>query len=102
MLSSSGRFAAAATLVLAASMANTANAEVYVGGGAEYMSWRESTSPRVKEDGMRLVLDVGWLSSKEPGWSLGIDVKWYTGSVDYEGATFFTNTPLTGTTDTKG
>lgn len=79
-----------------------AYAEFSAAIGGEHFQWKESGSPSVSESGMRLALDASWFSSRDPGWSAGLNVKWYDGSVDYDGANLFTGAPLSGTTDYRG
>jgi hypothetical protein len=82
--------------------APSAHAEVAIAAGGEYFHWKEATTPTVKEDGMRLAVDLSWFSSMEPGWSAGLNVRTYGGKVDYEGFFLFTGAPTTGTTDYRG
>lgn len=71
-------------------------------GDVEHFHWRESTSPSVTEDGFRFGVGGSWLPAKDSGWLLGWKGKLYWGSVDYDGATLFGNTPVQGTTRYTG
>jgi hypothetical protein len=90
---------AACAVVVAMS---NARADVSVGAGVEGFHWKESTSPTVKESGLRWVLDLTWAQSKQPGISTEYNLKLYTGNVDYDGANLVTNTPLSGETHYRG
>ena len=79
-----------------------AHAEWSVGAGFENFEWKESTSPQVKESGLRWALDLTWTQSREPGLSAAVNVKLYNGNVDYNGAGLFTGTPLSGETHYRG
>lgn len=94
--------AAALLCANAVMVAGTAQAEWAAGGGVEAFRWRESTTPRVKETGMRWALDLQWTQSREPGLSAGYKLHFYTGNVDYDGAGLFTGTPLSGETRYRG
>lgn len=71
-------------------------------GDVEHFRWRESTTPAVSEDGIRYGVGGGWLPAKNSGWLLGWKGKLYWGSVDYDGALLFSNTPAQGTTRYSG
>ena len=79
-----------------------ARADWSVGGGFENFRWKESTSPTVKESGLRWALDLTWTQSKEPGLSVAYNIKTYTGNVDYTGATLGSGTPISGETHYRG
>jgi hypothetical protein len=82
--------------------AAAAHADISVGAGFENFEWKESTSPTVKESGLRWVLDLTWSQTNQPGASAQVNVKTYTGNVDYDGATLGTNTPISGETHYRG
>ena len=84
------------------SAAGAAWADWSVGGGFESFRWKESTSPAVKESGLRWTLDLTWQQSKEPGLSAGYNLKFYNGNVDYTGAFIGTGTPVSGETHYRG
>lgn len=98
-----GRIYAAA---LAAATAFLVPATAWAGwslsGDVEHFHWAESTSPSVTEDGFRFGVGGSWLPAKDSGWLLGWKGKLYWGSVDYDGATLFGNTPIQGTTRYTG
>lgn len=79
-----------------------AYADISAAVGAEEFHWHEYASPAIKETGLRWAGEITWTQSREPGWSFGYQLKGYVGNVDYEGATFFTNTPVNGTTHYRG
>ena len=79
-----------------------AHAEWSVGGGFENFRWKETTTPSVKETGLRWVLDLTYTQSKAPGISAGYNVKLYNGNVDYDGAGLFTGTPISSETHYRG
>src|SRR6266550_1998385 len=56
------------TLAVVAGMSG-AKADWSVGAGFENFRWKESTSPSVKESGLRWALDLAWMQSREPGLS---------------------------------
>jgi hypothetical protein len=89
--------------LLAASAWAPAQAQLRIGGGVEYFTWSEDTTPSVNERGPLLVLHLGYLQRKERGLLLGYAGKLYYGDVDYEGATLAPPfTPVSGTTRYTG
>lgn len=82
--------------------AGGASADVSIGGGFEGFRWKESTTPTVKEEGLRWALDLTWSQSRAPGPSVAYNVKVYTGNVDYTGALLIGNTPIGGETHYRG
>jgi hypothetical protein len=84
------------------SAASAAWADWSVGAGFESFRWKESTTPTVKESGLRWALDLTWAQSKEPGLSAGYNLKFYQGKVDYTGATLFGNLPISTEVDYRG
>ena len=82
--------------------AGSAAAEIAIGAGFEGFRWKESTSPEVKEDGLRWALDLTWSQSRAPGPSVEYNVKLYVGNVDYTGALLATGTPISGETHYRG
>ena len=93
---------AVAFAAISMSAAGAASADWGVGAGFESFRWKESTSPSVKETGLRWVLDLTWTQTREPGLSAGYNLKFYTGNVDYDGATLFTGVPISGETHYRG
>jgi hypothetical protein len=82
--------------------AGSASAELSIGAGFEGFRWKESTSPTVKENGLRWVLDLTWSQSRAPGPSVAYNVKTYVGNVDYTGALLVSGTPISGETHYRG
>jgi hypothetical protein len=82
--------------------ASGARADWALGAGFENFRWKESTSPAVKESGLRWVIDLAWTQSKEPGLSVGYEGKFYVGNVDYTGALLGSNAPISGETHYRG
>jgi len=83
-------------------MSGAARADLSLGAGFEGFQWEETTNPKVKESGLRWVLDLTWAQSKAPGISAGYNLKLYTGNVDYDGATLFGGVPLSSETHYRG
>jgi hypothetical protein len=81
---------------------SSASADWSIGAGFENFRWQESTSPRVKESGLRWALDLGWTQTRDPGLSAGYEAQVYHGNVDYTGATLFGNVPISGETHYRG
>jgi len=73
---------------------NAAHAEWAIGAGFENFRWKESTSPEVKEKGLRWALDLTWTQSRDPGLSVAYNLKYYVGNVDYTGAFIGSNLPI--------
>ena len=84
------------------SVAGASWADWSAGGGVESFRWKESTTPSVKETGLRWVLDLTWQQSREPGLSAGYNLKFYNGAVDYTGAFVGTNIPVSGESKYRG
>ncbi len=80
----------------------TAKADWSVGAGFENFRWKESTSPSVKESGLRWALDLTWAQSKDPGLSVAYNGKFYVGNVDYTGAFLGSATPISSSTHYRG
>lgn len=80
----------------------SAEADWSVGAGFENFKWKESTSPAVKESGLRWTLDLTWAQSKDPGLSAVYNGKFYQGNVDYTGALLVSNFPISGETHYRG
>jgi hypothetical protein len=90
--------------LLAVSIGAPAQAQLRLGGGIDYFTWQEDTSPYpVKENGPLLVLHLGYLQRKDRGVLFGYAGKFYYGDVDYEGSTLADPpVPLAGTTRYTG
>ena len=86
----------------AMSFSAAASAEWSLNGGFESFNWEESTSPQVKESGLRWTFGLSWRQSKDPGLSLGYDFKYYVGNVDYDGATLFGGIPISDEAHYRG
>lgn len=93
---------AAAVAAGAVLSTGAARAEISIGAGFESFDWKETTTPSVKENGLRWALDLTWSQSKMPGLSAGYHLKLYNGNVDYDGAALFTGAPLSGDTHYRG
>jgi hypothetical protein len=89
------------TVAVVAGMSG-AKADWSVGAGFENFDWKESTSPSVKESGLRWALDLTWTQSKDPGLSAAYNLKLYTGNVDYTGALLGSNLPISAETHYRG
>lgn len=96
-----GMAVAVATCAVAAAM-SSAHADISVSAGFEGFEWKESTSPTVKESGLRYAFDLTWTQSREPGPSVEYNIKTYVGTVDYTGATLATSTPISSETHYRG
>lgn len=79
-----------------------AQADWSVGAGFENFRWKESTTPEVKESGLRWALDLTWTQSKDPGLSAAYNGKFYVGNVDYTGSFLVSNVPISGETHYRG
>ena len=88
--------------VMTAVTSGPAKADWSVGVAAEHFTWKESTTPTVKETGLRWALDLTWAQSKQPGFSAGYNLKLYVGNVDYEGAFLGSLAPLSNETHYQG
>jgi hypothetical protein len=84
------------------SAAGVALADWSASAGAEAFRWKETTSPAVKESGLRWALGLTWTQSQDPGLSAGYNLKFYVGNVDYDGATLFGGVPISGETHYRG
>ena len=79
-----------------------ASADWSLNAGIENFRWKESTTPAVKESGLRMTVGLSWRQTKEPGVSAGYDLKAYRGDVDYTGATLFGGIPVSDETRYRG
>ena len=96
--------ALAAALTAGAMIAGTAPAwaDWSASAGVEGFHWKETTTPGVKENGLRWALDLSWVQHKEPGFTPGYNLKYYVGNVDYTGAFIGTGAPISGETHYRG
>jgi len=70
-----------------------------IGLWSDYFSWKEDTSPTVRETGTLTQLSVDYTVPRESGLIFGYRGRLYGGWVDYEGSTLFPPIqPVTGTT----
>ena len=79
-----------------------ANAQLALSAGLEYLDWEENVSPPVTEKGWLFTFGVGYTQERYEGLVLAYRGKLWLGSVDYTGATLFTNLPISGTTGYTG
>ena len=94
---------AALTVCAVVAATGSARAEISIGAGFENFRWKESTSPTVKESGLRWVLDLTWSQDRQkPGPSVEYNIKTYVGNVDYTGAILGTGVPISGETHYRG
>jgi len=88
---------AASVLLFAVSAAAAlpAQAQLRVSIGTEYYSWKEDTSPEVKENGALLSAGAEYTMKKDAGLLLAYRGRLYGGEVSYDGTTLFPpNTPI--------
>lgn len=96
------RVLAFAIAVLSTISSGIASADWSASAGFENFRWKESTTPTVKESGLRWALDLTWNQSRDPGLSAGYNLKFYNGNVDYTGATLFGGTPVNAEVHYRG
>lgn len=96
------RLVFAIVTALLAGFAHEVHAQLSVSAGIESFHWEEATTPVVEEDGLLLALGVAYTQKKEAGAVWAYRGRFWTGEVDYNGSTLFTNQPLTGTTAYTG
>src|SRR4051812_43822989 len=95
-------FAVALSTCAVVAAMSSARADISVSAGFENFEWKETTTPTVKEQGLRYAFDLTWSQTREPGPSAEYNLKLYTGNVDYTGATLGNNTPISGETHYRG
>jgi hypothetical protein len=93
--------AAAAGFGVVLIAASPAHADWSVGVGGEHLNWRETTTPGVKETGLRMALDLTWSQTRAPGISAAYNAKFYVGNVDYRGA-LMNGTPISTDSHYRG
>jgi hypothetical protein len=77
-------------------------AELVLSAGVEYLRWVESTTPEVTETGPLATLGLGYTQDRDAGFLFAYRGKIWGGSVNYDGATLFTNTPVESTSSYLG
>jgi len=76
-----------------------AHAQWRVGLWSDYFSWKENTSPSVRENGSLGRLSLDWTLPRESGLLFGYRGEIHGGAVEYQGSTLFPPIqPVTGTT----
>jgi hypothetical protein len=92
-----------AVCAAAACVALPAHAQMRVSIGVEAFSWKEDTSPEVKETGALLSAGAEYTMPKEAGFLLAYRGRIYGGEVEYEGSTLFPpRTPVSSQTQYLG
>ena len=82
---------------------STASAQLRASAGIESFSWKEDTTPEVKESGALLAFGLEYTRIADAGLLWAYRGRLYFGSVDYEGATLFPPVqPVTATTEYTG
>lgn len=82
-------------LVVSAVASLPAHAQLRVSVGTEYYSWKEDTTPQVKETGALLSAGAEYTMQRDAGFLLAYRGRLYGGEVSYEGALLFPpNTPI--------
>ncbi len=81
---------------------SVACAEFTLNGGAEYLYWKETTVPEVKETGPLYALGIAYTQNRDAGALFAYRGKLWGGTVDYDGATLFGGTPVESTTNYSG
>jgi len=97
-----GKFLIAVLLGTPVLWPSTACAELALSAGVEYLSWKESTTPEVKETGPLYALGIAYSQDRDAGALFAYRGKVWGGSVNYDGATLFGGTPVESTTDYLG
>lgn len=89
-------FAALAALLIV--FTEDVRAQLTITAGIESFHWEEATDPVVEEDGFLFALGLAYTQKRDEGAVWAYRGRFWTGEVDYNGSTLFTNQPLTGTT----
>lgn len=79
-----------------------ASAQLVLSAGLEYLDWEEDVSPPVTENGLLFTFGLRYTQELDEGLLFAYHGKLWLGSVDYSGATLFTNQPISGTTGYLG
>ncbi len=77
-------------------------AELVLNSAVEYLSWKEATTPQVKETGPLFALGISYIANRESGALFAYRGKLWGGTVNYDGSTLFGNTPRGGRTGYAG
>ena len=85
-------------MTLLALLPGASYAQLTFSGGVEHFLWDEATDPSVEESGVLFAFSLGYTQQANEGLALAYRGRLWMGTVDYTGATLFTNQPLTGTT----
>lgn len=85
-------------------VAGSAQAQLAVSGGIEYLHWAEDTHPiGVRERGPLATAGLAYTQRKDKGFLFAYRGRLYVGEVNYEGALLFSpNVPVTSTTRYAG
>lgn len=97
-----GRKRTNALAFCAALLPSLACAEVTVNAGVDYLYWEESSVPQVKETGPLYTLGLGYTQDRDAGVLFAYRGKLWGGSVNYDGATLFSGTPVQSNTSYAG
>lgn len=92
----------AMVLYVAFAVPGICRAELALNGAVEYLSWKEATTPQVKETGPLLTLGISYIENRESGALFAYRGKLWGGTVEYDGSTLFGNTPTSGRTTYAG
>ena len=99
---SAWKFPVAVVLGAAAMLPSIAHAELTLSGGIDYLYWKETTVPAVKETGPLFALGAAYTQNRHDGALFAYRGKLWGGTVDYDGATLFGGTPVKSTTNYSG
>ena len=77
-------------------------AEISLNGAIEYLSWKETTTPQVKETGPLFALGIAYTQDRDSGALFAYRGKLWGGTVEYDGSTLFGNTPTASRTGYAG
>jgi hypothetical protein len=89
-------------LCIPACLPAMACAELTLSGGAEYLLWRETGVPEVKETGPVYTLGLAYTQNREAGALFAYRGRIWGGTVNYNGAALFGGTPMEGDTNYAG
>jgi len=96
------KFPIAVALGATALLPSIAFGELTLSGGIDYLRWRETTVPEVKETGPLYGLGVAYTQDRDAGALFAYRGKLWGGTVNYDGGTLFGGTPVQSTTDYTG
>ena len=97
-----GKVLIAAMLGAPVLLPSMACAELTLSGAVDYLSWKETTTPEVKETGPLYALGIAYTQDRDAGALFAYRGKLWGGSVTYDGATLFGGTPVESTTNYIG